>query len=217
MWSDLTIPWQACIEEAWEAFCVGSFPIGAVIVDADGKILACGRNHLRDADDHGDTIVKNQLAHAEINALLKISQFPKSILHKAALYTSLEPCPLCMGALYMSAVRNLHFAAWDVYGGSSNLLGKTPYLTVKPITVHLPTDALLENIIVAITIAHTLMENWEGSEILFETQRKTLPEAVDYGYWLHHENWLPRMREEKRTAKEMYDNLLFQFEEFAKQ
>ncbi len=217
MWSDLGYPWQACIEEAWAAFCVGSFPIGAVIVDADGKILARGRNHLRDSDNHSDTIVNNQLAHAEINALLKINHFPKSVLHKATLFTTLEPCPLCMGALYMSAVRNLSFAAWDVYGGSSNLLGKTPYLTVKPIKIHPPTDALLEKIMVTITIAHTMMENWEGSEILLEMQRKILPVAVDYGYWLHRENWLPRMCEEKRTAKEMYENLLFQFDEFAKQ
>ncbi len=217
MWSDLGYPWQACIEEAWAAFCAGSFPIGAVVVADDGKILAYGRNHLRDADDHCDTIVKNQLAHAEINALLKINHFPKSVLHKATLYTTLEPCPLCMGALYMSAVRNLSFAAWDVYGGSSNLLGKTPYLNVKPIAVHPPTDALLEKIIVAIIVAHTLIEKWDGCDIFFETQRKTLPQAVDYGYWLHHENWLPRMREEKRTAKEMYENLLFQSDEFAKQ
>jgi tRNA(adenine34) deaminase len=214
MWSDLELPWQACLEEAWAAYCNGSYPIGAVIIDGNGTILACGRNHIKDSNTESDTITENQLAHAEINALIKISHLPKSVLHQAKLYSSLEPCPLCMGALYMSAVRNIYFAARDAHAGSTNLLGKTLYLSRKPIQVHPPTNDELESISTAICIAHALLENWKGIEVFLDTQREILPSSVDYGCWLHSENWLPRMRKEKRTAKEMYENLVFQRNDF---
>ncbi|MEX2534009.1 MAG: integrase core domain-containing protein [Trueperaceae bacterium] len=46
----LTKPWQACLSLAWEAYCAGSLPIGAIITDDQGKILARGRNRL--AEQH---------------------------------------------------------------------------------------------------------------------------------------------------------------------
>ena len=39
MWADLTLPWQACLEQAWIAYCSGTIPIGAVVTDADGMDL----------------------------------------------------------------------------------------------------------------------------------------------------------------------------------
>jgi len=45
-WDRLSLPWQACLEEAWSAYCASTIPIGAVVVDADGRILSRGRNRI---------------------------------------------------------------------------------------------------------------------------------------------------------------------------
>ena len=104
-------------------------PIGAVITDASGQILARGRNHSRDggpAPVHSHT-----LAHAEVNALLALNS-DHADPHTCILYTSCEPCPLCFGAFYMSGLRELRYASRDPFGDSVNLLGATPYLKRKP-------------------------------------------------------------------------------------
>jgi len=46
MWDQLEKPWQACFELGWTSFKKGSFPIGAVIVDETGEIIAKGRSLL---------------------------------------------------------------------------------------------------------------------------------------------------------------------------
>ena len=46
MWSQLSEPWQACLQEAWTAYCHGSHPVGAVINDAAGYLLTRGRNRV---------------------------------------------------------------------------------------------------------------------------------------------------------------------------
>jgi hypothetical protein len=48
MWQTLSILWRAAVSEAWAAWCAGSFPIGAVVVDAGGQIIARGRNRFND-------------------------------------------------------------------------------------------------------------------------------------------------------------------------
>lgn len=211
MWVDLAAPWQACLEEAWSAYCAGSKPIGAVVVDKDGEIISRGRNHLRDDAANAGEVYRNELAHAELNALVKISHLSKNTLHQSILYTILQPCPLCFGALYMSGVRELRFAARDAYAGSDNLLGKTPYLSVKPIRVTAPQDAELEEMVIAFFAADTLSESSVRPDVVVEAERRIRPQAVDFGEYLFQEKWLPRMRDQKILAKAMYDNLIYLF------
>ena len=49
LWNTLTEPWQVCLALAWEGYRQGSLPIAAVVIDADGAVVARGRNRLRDA------------------------------------------------------------------------------------------------------------------------------------------------------------------------
>jgi tRNA(adenine34) deaminase len=211
MWVDLAAPWQACLEEAWAALCAGSIPIGAVVVDAEGKILSRGRNHRKDDLAEKGEIFCHHLAHAEINALLKIADFNKDILHKSALYTTLQPCPLCFGAFYMSGLRELRYAARDAYAGSDDLLGKTPYLSVKPIRVVPPQDVELEKMVTGLFIAETLADFANRPDVVVEAERKIQPIAVEFGEFLYKEKWLPRMAHTRSTPKGMYENLIFLF------
>lgn len=184
-------------------------PIGAVVVDMGGKILSRGRNHRKDEEADKGEICGNHLAHAELNALLKIASLSKTVLHKSTLYTTLQPCPLCFGAFYMSGVRELRYAARDAYAGSDDLLGKTPYLSVKPIHVIPPQDEELEQMIIALFAAETLADFANRPDVVVEAERKIQPKAVEFGEFLFREKWLQRMRTEKLAAKAMYDNLRY--------
>ena len=95
---------------AKEAFSMGEVPVGAVAV-WDGKIVGRGMNR-RETD-------KNALRHAEIAA---IDEACKNLggwrLWKCDLYVTLEPCPMCAGAIINSRVRRLVFGAKDAKAGS---------------------------------------------------------------------------------------------------
>ena len=102
------------------------------MVDPDGRIVSRGRNRINDLSAPPRQVCSSQLAHAELNALLELDS---SALNPrtCAIYTSMEPCPLCLGAIYMSGVRTIYFAAGDAYAGATDLLGKTAYLAIKPV------------------------------------------------------------------------------------
>ena len=131
-WSDVPDIWQACFELAWEAHLEGSNPIAAVVVDVDGTIVSTGKSAVK-AELTGVHSSNCEIAHAEVNALLALDNrvHEKAKASQYTLYVTLEPCPLCFSALYMSDVKTLIYAAPDRYGGSTNLLGTTPYLSRK--------------------------------------------------------------------------------------
>ncbi len=136
-WSDLLPAWQACLEEAWEAYRLDNVPIGAAVVDAAGEVVGRGRNRIGDLSSPDRQTCKSELAHAELNALLSLG-LPATNFHDYSLYTTIEPCPLCMGAVYMSGVRQVYFAGEDSYAGATDLLGATPYMSRKPIKIFGP-------------------------------------------------------------------------------
>jgi tRNA(Arg) A34 adenosine deaminase TadA len=186
-WDMLCAPWQAAFEMAWEAYCTNTIPIGAVIADAQGNILARGRNRIMDKSAPEHQVCSNELAHAEINALLALKLGHQECRErKVALYTTMEPCPLCMGALYMSDVKILHYAARDPWAGSVNLLGTTPYLSRKPIQVVAPSDSALEDIFTAMHIEHSIRLYGEEtlSSPFHEKIRAELPQGVSMGVTL---------------------------------
>jgi tRNA(Arg) A34 adenosine deaminase TadA len=186
MWDSLSHPWQAAIEMAWEAYCAGTIPIGAVVADPNGNVVSRGRNRILDTTSPEKQIHGDMLAHAELNALLALS-LGQEVRHSSALYTTMEPCPLCMGAFYMSSVRTLHYAARDPYAGSTNLLGATPYLSRKPIRVVAPCDQTLELVLTALMVETEI--RLRGKQTItsrfFDEWRKVIPEAVEFGITLH--------------------------------
>lgn len=88
----------------------GETPVGAVIVK-DGKIIAGGRNRR----EYG----KNALYHAEISAInAACKKLGGWRLHECDLYVTLEPCPMCAGAIINSRIKNVYFGAYDKKAGS---------------------------------------------------------------------------------------------------
>jgi tRNA(adenine34) deaminase len=182
-YSTLSLPWQACLSETWQAYCAGTTPIGAVIVDASGPVIARGRNHIHDDDAPPSQIGRHTLAHAEINALLSLCSGPETAAidwHTCALYTAVEPCPLCLGAIYMSGVRTFYYACRDTYAGSANLLGVTPYLSEKPVHAYHQPGQDLETTVCALQVEFNLQCH-SGRSWLVEVWKQTMPGGVRLG------------------------------------
>lgn len=115
---------------------------------------------------------------------------------------------MCMGTLYMSGVRNLHYAARDPFAGSVNLLGSTWYLSRKPIKTYGP-DALLEMIITGIFVEQDCQAH-AGSlpeGIFYQKMRNVLPEAVQFGVRLWQGGEMQQARREAVTAGELFNRL----------
>ena len=88
----------------------GEVPVGAIVV-CDGEIVGEGRNRRE--------IVKNALSHAEIEAINQACQrLGGWRLWKCDLYVTLEPCPMCAGAIINSRIRNVYFGAKDKKNGA---------------------------------------------------------------------------------------------------
>ena len=102
-----------CFEGAWEAFRAGTIPVGAAVAGADGAIVARGRN--RTFDPPGQGLSGSRLAHAEVDAL---AQLPTSARYEDhVLYSTLEPCLLCVAATLHATVGRIEYAAADPFGG----------------------------------------------------------------------------------------------------
>lgn len=198
MWMTLSEPWRACLEEAWAAYCAGSAPIGAVVVDAAGRIAARGRNHIDDDDDA--PVRRHELAHAELNALLTFRYADHPDLRGYALYTLVEPCPLCLGAFYMSGLRELRYASREPWAGSVDLLGRTPYLSRKPIRAHGPDRADLEALAVALNVESALRGDGGRAEALLKVWAAASPDGVRLGRALFARETLIRLKAEAADA-----------------
>jgi len=101
---------KSALKEAEKAEKINETPIGAVIVK-DGKIIARGYNKRETK--------KNALMHAEIIAINKASKkLGGWRLIGCDIYVTLEPCPMCMGAIISARIENVYFGAYDKKSGS---------------------------------------------------------------------------------------------------
>jgi tRNA(adenine34) deaminase len=119
-WRELEPAWREAFELAWEAFSVPTIPVGAVVTDAGGEMLARGRNRMFDASRPRGQVSGTRVAHAEINALVQLGTARRYL--DCTLWTTLEPCAQCIGAAWLSTIGRVAYAATDVYGGASRLI-----------------------------------------------------------------------------------------------
>ena len=102
---------RQAISEANKALREGEIPVGAVIV-ANNQIIAKAYNQIER--------LKDVTAHAEILAITAASEYLASkFLNDCTLYVTLEPCPMCAGALAWSRIGKIVYAAADTKKGFS--------------------------------------------------------------------------------------------------
>ncbi|NKB87236.1 MAG: tRNA-specific adenosine deaminase [Acidobacteria bacterium] len=115
---------EAAVEEAQAAATRGEVPVGAVVV-LDGKIVGRAGNRTESDDDPS--------AHAEILALRDAGQaIGDWRIENATMIVTLEPCPMCLGAIVNARVRQL------VYGAGDPRLGACGSAIPLPGTEHAP-------------------------------------------------------------------------------
>ena len=94
------------LAEAQAAAERGETPVGAAVVAPDGAVLAAGGNRVRELSDAS--------AHAEMLALRAATRAVGSErLIGCDLYVTLEPCPMCAGAISLARIRRLYYGAAD--------------------------------------------------------------------------------------------------------
>lgn len=105
---------QAAIDEARAGGRAGEIPIGAVVLDADGTLIARGHNRREAAHD--------PTAHAEVLALRAAAgTLGRWRLDGCSIVVTMEPCPMCAGAIVMSRIGRLVFGAWnEEYGAAGS-------------------------------------------------------------------------------------------------
>lgn len=120
---------RLALRHAQHSFREKEVPIGAIIVDSNGVILATSRNQVEAKTD--------VTAHAEITCIRRASQLQNNWrLSGCTLYSTLEPCPMCMGAIQASRITKVVYGASDVRMGACGswvdlVQPKHPFHTVE--------------------------------------------------------------------------------------
>jgi tRNA(adenine34) deaminase len=123
----------------------GSSPIGCVIVDADGEIVSEGRNRSSEAwSRKPHEIGDSGLAHAEMVAFYRAGRKKLESPEQLTLYTSLEPCLMCGGAIGMLGLKRVVWACDDPWGGSGRLIAWDQHPAFQKTRVQAHPEADLE-------------------------------------------------------------------------
>jgi tRNA(adenine34) deaminase len=102
---------EIALEEASKALKENTYPVGAVIVDEDGNIVAKGRNRVH---PH-----KDLTAHAEVDAIRNAGEAifeAKTKGKKYSMYSTLEPCPMCTGGILFANIKKVVWLLNDDLG-----------------------------------------------------------------------------------------------------
>ena len=109
---------REALKLAREAQMAGEVPVGAVVVCKE-KIIACARNERETSGD--------PTAHAEVLALRRAAEaLGTRRLEGCTLYVTLEPCPMCAGAIVMAGTDAVFFGAYDPRCGCAGSLYDLP-------------------------------------------------------------------------------------------
>jgi tRNA(adenine34) deaminase len=141
---------ELAMEEAEQAGKEGTYPIGALIVGPDGIILSKGHNRVYSAGDY--------TAHAEIDAIRCAGGMlmEPSYRGKCTLYTTMEPCLMCTGALLLANIARVVWAANDPDYGALHTLydsGMYPALFTPLLMTAAPEPTIADRV-------HELMQQW---------------------------------------------------------
>jgi tRNA(adenine34) deaminase len=103
---------ERALEQARACLATGDVPVGAVVLDELGAVVATGRNEREATQD--------PTAHAEVLALRAAAAATGDWhLDRLTLVVTLEPCPMCAGAVLAARVPRVVFGAWDPKAGAS--------------------------------------------------------------------------------------------------
>ena len=134
--------WQTVMSLAWDAYQVGTTPIGAVVLDATGRIVATARNRRHDDVAIAGQLANSRIAHAELNAL---AQLPHDRYEGHSLYANVEPCCLCMAAVLQSGIGTVRYGWRDGYAGAASCMTvSNPQVSRRSVDIAGPSGGVVE-------------------------------------------------------------------------
>ncbi len=201
---------QHAFAAAIRAYRRGSTPIGCAIMNADGKCVAKGENSIY-SDDRAEIINGHHLAHAEINAILKLDRLEHPDVSSYTLYATMEPCALCFGAVVMSYLKHVKYAASDKYSGAVCLNTATPYIKDQNIRISGPFDTL-QDIQVALIVHRRLSVGFSSDDQFTRLYSSYSPKGVALGEKLYRDPYFQGMLASCDTAGIIIDYMLSQID-----
>lgn len=174
-------------------------PIGAVVADAEGRLLSSGRNRIHECTGPPDTVFGRKLAHAELNALLSLEGDPRACV----LYTTTEPCPLCVGAARMADVGELRYASREPWAGSVAMFETVPYLRRANLGLVGPENPRLETVLAVLLVDRYLRLEPKVLPSFFDLYEEIMPSATRAAQNVHGSGLLQTMGADGASAREM--------------
>jgi len=195
--------WQRCFELSWQAYVQGSLPIAAVITDAKGRVVAIGQNQIA-TNVKQFQISGHALAHAELNAMLQLDE-TKLDPRTCTLYSSLEPCPMCMGAIRMMGIRHFQYACRDPWVGSSEMLDLIPAFRTKAMKANHLNNRGFERCIGVLMVLSYLKDGLDTQSEFFRAWQHLLPQTTSIALRYYQEENLEGLIETKATARDVFN------------
>jgi tRNA(Arg) A34 adenosine deaminase TadA len=120
-WTELAPAVRRSLERAYDSLVAGGLPVGSVLTDAHGDIVAEGRNRAYDPPGGADALQGTPLAHAEMNVLAAVRT--EWDLSDCILWSTHEPCSMCAAAAAFTMVGAVRYVApdpWAVAAGATS-------------------------------------------------------------------------------------------------
>ncbi len=151
------------LEEAEKAFQAGNFPVGAILVDSEGLII--------DRAYNTGYQQKGYALHAELNLILANQTFLFNNQYSTILYSTLEPCIMCLGAALMSRIECIVWAADDYWGGGTQCYNfNSNYLLHHPCQLISPPSKFLQKHSVSLVRAYLEQRDPQYLDLILGSQ-----------------------------------------------
>jgi tRNA(Arg) A34 adenosine deaminase TadA len=162
-WDALEPPFRRAVELAWESFRAGSLGIGAVITDDAGAVVVEGRNRLFEQPSPDAPLAGSTLAHAELDALSRVRW--RQVVDGHVLWSSLEPCLQCAGAIRFSGIARVRYLCDDpICDGLHRLPEISPFVATGWPAVEGPAPTPLSTL--GIVFPMHVAQFWEPDALL---------------------------------------------------
>ncbi|MDD4297371.1 MAG: nucleoside deaminase [Ruminiclostridium sp.] len=203
VWEELEYGWKMAFNKAWDSFCSGTIPIGAVILNENDELISSGQNMIFVEQADSPAIFGSSIAHAELNAIVQLKRKEHPNIRSYTLYTTTEPCILCFGAIVMGNIRHFKYAARDKYAGAAGYTEHSDYVKSKKIKIEGPHEQL-EAVQVALASYFELEKNTLNNEFFLAQMAAHCPHGVSAGRKLFSKGLLRRLVDDNNKASDAF-------------
>ncbi len=208
MWKDISSPWKEVFRLAWEAYKRGTIPIGAIITDADGNIIAEGRNRIFDLES-SNPLAGTYMAHAEMTAMMQLKTNDHPDIRNYILYSTMEPCPMCFSTMLMMHICNLKYAARDGYAGATEMKDKTEYMKKKVMNIERGSE---EMEIFQIIMQTASRYSGHKNDVVLDAWESYCSNGVSLGKILYAEKYFEDAIKSEKSIDEVFDAVMERYD-----